>query len=230
MHIAVLESDPAQLEYICQTLTRAGHVCHPFAKGLELIHPIHQRSFDLLVLDSGVSDMAGDEALRWVRRCHAAKLPVLFTTVLCSDANVASMLNNGADDYVVKPVPPDVLLARVDALLRRAYRFNVTLQKRTFGNIEFDLDSKQMLINGRSVSLTHKEFDLALLFFEHLNRPLSRTRIIETLWKRVSSTMSRSVDTQVSTLRTKLGLHSQNGYRLASIYGYGYRLERTQRS
>lgn len=95
-----------------------------------------------------------------------------------------------------------------------------------FGEYEFELGSKRVHVRGNAVTLTHKEFQLALLLFKHLSRPLSRTHILDAIWYQAANNPSRTMDTHVSMLRTKLSLRPENGYRLMSIYGYGYRLDR----
>jgi DNA-binding response OmpR family regulator len=228
MRIAVLEDDPAQTEFVCQTLTAAGHACHAYAKGAELVRQLRRETFDLLVLDWNVPDMPGDEVLRWVRQSLSARLPVLFMTNRSREADIALMLNNGADDYIVKPVSAPVLLARVGSLLRRAYQLHAPALKEAFGDYEFDLKSRLVSVAGKPVALTQKEFDLALLLFQHLSRPLSRAHILDVIWKQSDDIPSRTMDTHVSMLRSKLGLRPENGYRLTPIYGYGYRLERIE--
>lgn len=226
MRIAVLDDDPAQTDFICQTLSAAGHACHAFSKGGELVKQLRRQTFDLLVLDWNVPDMAGDQVLHWVRQSLSSRLPVLFMTNRSRETDIASMLNSGADDYVVKPVSEPVLIARVGSLLRRAYQMQPPTLKETFGAYEFDLKSRQASVRGRPVALTQKEFDLALLLFQHLSRPLSRAHILDVIWKQSTDIPSRTMDTHVSMLRSKLGLRPENGYRLTPIYGYGYRLER----
>lgn len=226
MRIAVLDDDPAQTEFICQTLGEAGHACHAFTKGSDLVRQLRRQTFDLLVLDWNVPDMAGDQVLLWVRQSLSARLPVLFMTNRSRETDIAAMLNSGADDYVVKPVSEPVLIARVGSLLRRAYQLQPPTLKETFGTYEFDLKARQASVSGRPVALTQKEFDLALLLFQHLSRPLSRAHILDVIWKQSTDIPSRTMDTHVSMLRSKLGLRPENGYRLTPIYGYGYRLER----
>jgi DNA-binding response OmpR family regulator len=207
-------------------LSAAGHACHAFSKGGELVKQLRRQTFDLLVLDWNVPDMAGDQVLHWVRQSLSSRLPVLFMTNRSRETDIASMLNSGADDYVVKPVSEPVLIARVGSLLRRAYQMQPPTLKETFGAYEFDLKSRQASVRGRQVALTQKEFDLALLLFQHLSRPLSRAHILDVIWKQSTDIPSRTMDTHVSMLRSKLGLRPENGYRLTPIYGYGYRLER----
>jgi DNA-binding response OmpR family regulator len=101
--------------------------------------------------------------------------------------------------------------------------------KEVFGEYEFDLSAKHVLVRGTAVAVTQKEFDLALLLFQHLSRPLSRAHILDVIWKQATEIPSRTMDTHVSMLRSKLGLRPENGYRLTPIYGYGYRLERIEK-
>ena len=229
MRIAVLDDDPAQADLVCQTLSAAGHICHAYAEGRALVRQLRRQTFDLLVLDWNVPDMSGEEVLRWVRESLSERLPVLFMTSRSRETDITSILNTGADDYVVKPVSSGVLLARVGSLLRRAYKLNTAALKETFGDYEFDLSSKHVLVRGTAVAVTQKEFDLALLLFQHLSRPLSRAHILDVIWKQATEIPSRTMDTHVSMLRSKLGLRPENGYRLTPIYGYGYRLERIEK-
>jgi len=122
MRIALLEDDPVQAGLLMQTLTAAGHDCHPFSKGGALVHALRRQTFDLLVLDWVVPDMSGEEVLRWVRESCSDQLPVIFITARSRESDITSILDAGADDYVIKPVSASVLLSRVSSLLRRAYK------------------------------------------------------------------------------------------------------------
>ncbi|WP_144108090.1 response regulator transcription factor [Paraburkholderia sp. BCC1886] len=228
MRIAVLDDDSARAELVCETLSAAGHVCHVFDTGRELVRQLRRQTFDLLVLDWDVRDMSGEEVLLWVRQSASGQLPVLFMTRPGTEADLASILNTGADDYVVKPVSSALLLARVTSLLRRAYHLKPAAGKEVFGEFEFDLGAKHVVARGVVVAVTQKEFDLALLLFQHLSRPLSRAHILDVIWKQAVDIPSRTMDTHMSMLRSKLGLRPERGYRLTPIYGYGYRLERLE--
>ncbi|HWT39044.1 MAG TPA: response regulator transcription factor, partial [Paraburkholderia sp.] len=181
--------------------------------------------FDLLVLDRHTPGLSGDEVLHWVRQNLAERLPVLFMTRVSDVAHQ----DVDADDYLVKPVSAAALLARVGVLLRGAFAREHVAEKEVFGEYEFEPGSKRVHVRGSAVTLTHKEFELALLLFKHLSRPLSRSHILDAIWKQAAGIPSRTMDTHVSMLRTKLGLRPENGYRLMPIYGYGYRLERIEK-
>ncbi|HKR38511.1 MAG TPA: response regulator transcription factor [Paraburkholderia sp.] len=229
MRIAVLEDDPAQADFVCQTLAADGHVCHTFAEGRVLVKQLRRETFDLLVLDWNVPTMSGEEVLQWVRQTLAERLPVLFMTSRSREIDISAMLNNGADDYVVKPVSAVVLLARVRSLLRRAYQIDRSVSSEVFGEFEFELRSREVRARGEPVRLTQKEFELALLLFRHLSQPLSRAHILESIWRHDTEIPTRTMDTHVSMLRAKLGLRPEHGYRLTPIYGYGYRLEMVEK-
>src|SRR6201996_6678326 len=119
MRIAALDDDAAQLERGERVLTEAGHKVQAFALAKPLVAALRRETFDLLVLDWNVPDMSGVEVLRWVRESLSERLPVLFMTSRGRETDITSILNTGADDYVVKPVSAAGLLARVGSLLRR---------------------------------------------------------------------------------------------------------------
>lgn len=93
MRIAVLDDDSAQADLVCQTLSAAGHVCHAYVAGRELVRQLRRQTFDLLVLDWNVPDMSGEEVLRWVRESLSERLPVLFMTNRGQESDITSILN-----------------------------------------------------------------------------------------------------------------------------------------
>ncbi|MBI0328926.1 response regulator transcription factor [Burkholderia plantarii] len=229
MRIAVLDDDESQTDFVSQTLTAVGHTCYAFSEGKALKKRLQRETFDLLVLDWNVPDLSGEELLKWVRENQVEhRLPIIFMTSRDDEAGITEILNAGADDYVVKPVSAPILRARIHSLLRRAYPAHNEAAIREFDGYRFDTTLKQAFVAEQPVNLTQKEFDLALLLFQHVDQPLSRAHILDLVWKQAADVPSRTMDTHISMLRTKLALRPENGYRLAPIYGYGYRLERLQ--
>lgn len=225
MRIAILDDDQNLLDLTVATLTDAGHFCHPFSSGKAMMHQLHRESFDLLILDWQVPDLSGTEILHWVREKLSSTLPVLFMTNRSAEDDIVAGLAAGADDYMIKPIRRAELVARVGALLRRAYPSQVETEVVIFGDYEFDIRASRAKFKDNAIELTQKEFDLALLLFQNLGRPLSRAYILEAVWSRDIEIPSRTMDTHISRVRTKLDLRPENGYRLAPVYSYGYRLE-----
>jgi DNA-binding response OmpR family regulator len=225
MRIAVLDDDPAMLDFVCTVLTASGHSCSPFLSGKEMVHQLRRDSFDMLILDWQVPDLSGTEVLHWVREKLSATLPVLFMTVRSAEDDIVTGLASGADDYMIKPIRRGELVARVQALLRRAYPAQTAAEYIEFGDYKFETRAGRLTFKEVQVELTQKEFDLALLLFRNLGRPLSRAYILEAVWSRDIEIPSRTMDTHISRVRTKLDLKPEKGYRLAPVYSYGYRLE-----
>jgi DNA-binding response OmpR family regulator len=139
--------------------------------------------------------------------------------------DIVTGLAAGADDYMIKPIRRGELVARVQALLRRAYPTQNAVEQIQFNQYVFEPRTSRLTAAGEQIELTQKEFDLALLFFRNLGRPLSRAYILEAVWSRDVEIPSRTMDTHVSRVRSKLQLRPENGFRLAPVYSYGYRLE-----
>ena len=226
MRIAVLDDDTNLLELVSSVLRSAGHSVHTFSSGKEIQHDLRRDNYDLLILDWQVPDLSGAEVMRWVREKISTTLPILFITSRSAEDDIVEGLTAGADDYMIKPISRGELLARVQALLRRSYPNQHLPEHLEFGPFVFETRSAKLKHNVQgAIEVTQKEFDLALLLFRNLGRPLSRAYILESVWSRESDIPSRTLDTHISRVRGKLDLRTENGFRLAPVYSYGYRLE-----
>jgi DNA-binding response OmpR family regulator len=226
MKIAVLDNDNAQAELICQVLNGAGHSCQAFDNGKELLLQLRKDSADLLILDWQVNDVPAPELLRRAKEKMAANTPTMFLAGSSAEDDIVAGVTAGADDYLVKPLRRGELVARTQALLRRAYPSQNGAEMLQFGPYTFETRPGRLMMDGEAIDVTHKEFNLALLFFRNLGRPLSRAYIHESIWVRETAVPSRTMDTHVSRVRNKLQLRPENGYRLVPVYSYGYRLEK----
>ncbi|UUR08455.1 response regulator transcription factor [Sphingomonas glaciei] len=227
MRIALLEDDPSLADLVSATLETAGHTCHHYPDCRSAKVAFRQESFDLLLMDWHLPDGEGVDVLRWARQNLVPCPPVIMVTSRTEDEAVVAALDAGADDYVVKPIVPMVLLSRVAALLRRTYKPVATVGGvETHFGVAFDHGDCSVSIGGDTVALTHKEFGLALLLFQHVHRPLSRTYLLEAVWGRNPDLPTRTLDVHISRLRSRLGLTAA-GFKLSSIQSFGYRLEMT---
>lgn len=226
MRVAVLEDDPVQSDLVIRVVESAGHTAVTFASGRALLSKLRQETFDLLILDWNVPDLDGIEVTAWVREHMKPPPPVLMLTARSAAEDIVRGLNAGADDFLVKPIEPQVLRARIQAVLRRAYPVELNARSEDFNGVVFDPLNLVVTVDGEPVQLTSKEFALALVFFRNLHRALGRAYLLETVWGRSPDLATRTLDAHVSKIRAKLKLRPENGFRLAPVYSYGYRLER----
>lgn len=227
MRIALLEDDPSLADLITITLESAGHTAHHYPDCRSAKVALRQESFDLLLLDWHLPDGEGLDVLKWARKTCDPCPPIIMVTSRADDGAVVAALEAGADDYVVKPIVPAVLLARVSALLRRTYVVpdkSGGLEK-LFG-VSFDHDQCAATIGRETTILTAKEFGLALTLFRNMHRALSRTYLLEAVWGRNPDLPTRTLDVHISRLRQRLAL-AANGFKLTSVQSFGYRLEMT---
>ena len=227
MRIAILEDDPDQLALLKRWLVDAGHDVHGFASGRDAMRYAGRESFDLYVLDWQVPDVSGADVLKWIRGNVSKSVPVLFVTVRDSEEDIVFALETGADDYMVKPARRQELLARMNALLRRAYPHQEE-KLLSFPPFEVDIQRAEFRRDGVVIDLTPKEFDLAVVLFRNLGRLLSRGHLREAVWGQSGELATRTVDTHVSQVRKKLDLRPETGFRVVPVYNYGYRLEQIE--
>jgi len=229
MRIALLEDDQDQAQLISAWLESAGHGCSVFNDGQEFIKGLGRDSFDCVVLDWMLPGMSGIDVLKWLRTQYEWPIPVLFVTQREEESDIVAALEAGADDYMAKPVREMELVARLGALRRRS----MALEEADEPVIEvepyrIDRTNRQVYLGTEEVKLTRKEYELVVFFFRNMGRILSRSHILESVWGTSPDLNTRTVDTHVSRIRSKLSMSPEAGWRLSSIYQHGYRLERLQ--
>lgn len=226
MHIASLEDDLAQSQLIHSTLTDNGHECTAFNLGKDLLAALSRSpKFDLLLLDWEIPDISGLEVVRWVRANLGYTIPVMFLTSRTLEEDLVVGLQAGADDYMIKPVRQNELLARLDALHRRNNPTSSQEQPFICGAYEIDPSIDTIRLQGQKMELAPKEYELALLLFRNPGQLFSRDVLSNRIWNRDIPATSRTLDTHLSNLRRKLRLGAEHGVRLNSSYALGYRLE-----
>jgi DNA-binding response OmpR family regulator len=183
---------------------------------------------DLIILDLMLPGMDGFRVLRALRD-EGRRLPILVLTARGEEGDKVRGLRLGADDYVTKPFGVLELLARVEALFRRAgsAAATVTLAERErFGDVEVVPASRTVLRHGKPVTLTPKEYDLLIALLRRSGAVASRTELLTEVWGYSATVLSRTVDTHVAELRSKLERDAAQPKHILTVRKAGYRLER----
>ena len=218
----MLEDEANHAALVTQALQQGGHTYAVYDTGARFIQAMVRETFDVLVLDWMMPDMTGLEVLDWVRQLEN-HTPVLFVTSRDAEEDIVQALAHGADDYLVKPPRAGELLARLNALKRRADGAGGTgpLKVEPY---EFDPTQSVARLHGEILELTQRQFELALVLFRNSGRLLSRQYLLEAVWGLNDTVQTRTLDIHISQLRTQLRL-ADNGWRINSVYAHGYRLE-----
>jgi DNA-binding response OmpR family regulator len=225
MRIAVAEDDVELSRFLGDCLRNASHTVKEFKDGDTIIKHLKRDSFDVVLLDWQMPGRTGIETLRWIRENLDPAPPVIMVTSRASEADIVKALGAGADDYIIKPVQPAVLMARLAAVARRSYPDIDKLAVETFHNYTFDNRTRCVTIGDEVIELAAKEFALALLMMRNSHRPLSRGYLLENIWGHDGGIETRTLDVHISQIRKRLRLRPENGLRLSSIYSFGYRLD-----
>lgn len=223
--ILIIEDDAETRAFIAKGLGEHGHVVDQSADGRDGLFMASDGSYDLIVLDRMLPGMDGLGVLRALRAAGVVT-PVLTLSALASVDDRIAGLESGADDYLVKPFAFSELLARVNALLRRADGRNNTgaVETRlTVGDLDIDLLSRTVKRAGRTIELKPREYALLEYFARNSDRVVTRTMLLESVWDYHFDPATNVIDVHVSRLRKKLDEGFDNTL-LHTVRGAGYRL------
>lgn len=219
--LIIVEDDPVSLLLMQRAAQGLGHRVNTVADGARGLQATLEQKPDLVVLDVNLPQLSGFEICAALRRASYTGGILVVSARYTVDDKVAG-LGHGADDYMVKPLDPREFLARIAAILRRHERTNQTTGPRKIGNIEIDLRTMKASKEGRDFPLTKTEWKLLDLLLQHEGRPVSRERILDTIWGYEQSPTTRTIDTHVYRLRRKLGLGPGSQGAIENVHGEGY--------
>jgi DNA-binding response OmpR family regulator len=225
MRIAIVDDDETTRKGIAELMSGHGHICLMFSGGLQARTALQRDTFDLIFVDWNMPGLDGIELMRWARANLDPCPAIIMMTARSEKDDIVIGLEAGADDFIVKPESDSVILARAAALTRRMAVRVSEARIESYGEYHFDNLESSVTFGSETAQLTAKEFALAKLFFENLNRPLSRAYLLQTVWNSVADLPTRTLDVHTSKIRQKLNLRPESGYRLQTVFGFGYRLE-----
>lgn len=222
MNILLVEDEARVADFIRRGLAAEGWSIDHAADGEDALEYASLNAYDVILLDLMLPGIQGQDVCRKLR-ARKLKTPILMLTALDSPEERVEGLRIGADDYLPKPFDFDELIARVEALHRRAtgYASNLNETVITSGALTFDKGSLQVMVDGTEIDLSKKERDLLLLFLTNTGRVLSRERILNTVWGLNADPLTNVVDVYVGRLRRKIGIA---GDRIVTLRNVGYRM------
>ncbi|GAA3441172.1 response regulator transcription factor [Planomonospora venezuelensis] len=218
--VLVVEDDEYVRSAIIQELSRRQHAVRSAGRALDALREITQRPPDAVILDLGLPDLDGSEALKMIR--SVSGVPVIVATARDNEAEIVRLLEAGADDYLVKPFSGDHLNARLDAVLRRA-RTASPPQVLRIGDLSVDLNRREAAVGGTPLTLTRREFDLLAYLAARADRVVSRKELLTEVWQQ-SYGDDQTIDVHLSWLRRKLGERASAPRYLHTVRGVGVML------
>jgi two-component system alkaline phosphatase synthesis response regulator PhoP len=220
--ILIIDDEEDLCEILQYNLGNAGYqteVAHSAEEALKR----SLNNFDLILLDVMMGPMSGFRMADKLRKEMNINVPIIFLTAKDTENDILTGFSLGADDYIPKPFSVNQLTARVKAVLKRSrtekIKLPVTIR---YGDIEMDFIRKRLILNDEKVELTKKEFEILRLLLENQGKVYSREEILTTVWGHDVIVTERTVDVNITRLRTKLGIYGKN---IKNKTGYGYFFE-----
>jgi DNA-binding response OmpR family regulator len=221
--VLLVEDDHVVRGAMLRSLTDRGHTVHAVATALDALRRVAVETPDLVVLDLGLPDLDGADALRMLR--GITDVPIIIATARDDEGEIVRLLRAGADDYMVKPFTGAHLDARVTSVLRRAGRASRT-EPTTLevGRLRVDLGQRLAQLDGNPLNLTRKEFDLLAYLAARPGHVVSRRELLEEVWRQPSIGEDQTIDVHLYWLRRKMGETAAKPRYLHTVRGVGFRL------
>lgn len=219
--ILVIEDEQRIRESLATRLSERGHDVETVARALEGIERAVSGAFDVVVLDLGLPDLDGVEALSMIRA--VSQIPVVVATARDDEQDIIDVLDKGADDYVVKPYSADHLEARIRAVLRRSGDLGEG-EIIVVGDLRLDPDSHEAILDGRHLDLTARAFDLLVYLASREGKLIGKRELLAEVWRQPYGGADKTVDVHLSWLRKELGETAAAPRYLHTKRGVGVRL------
>jgi DNA-binding response OmpR family regulator len=220
--VLIVEDDPYVRSAMVAELTRRSHAVRTAGTALDGIREVSNHPPELVVLDLGLPDLDGGQALKMMRAITA--MPVIVATARDEEAEIIRLLNDGADDYVVKPFSGEHLAARIAALLRRAGKENAPASVIAVAGLSVDLARREAMLDGRRLELSRREFDLLAYLAARPGTVVSRQELLTEVWHQAYGD-DQTIDVHASWLRRKLGETAARPRYLHTVRGVGMMLD-----
>ena len=218
--ILLVEDDRNITAALTRALTDAGHVVRPVGQATEALKILTEERPDLVILDLGLPDIDGTDALRMMR--SVSDVPVIVATARRAEADIITLLSAGADDYVTKPFSGGHILARIEAVLRRTRAAaDTTPNTITVGELTISPRQRKASLHGKPLQLTRREFDVLTYLAERVGQVVSRRELLTEVWNQSRIGEEQTIDVHISWLRRKLGETAAAPRFLHTVRGVG---------
>lgn len=219
IQILVVDDESRMRKLVKDFLQREGYSVLEAGDGMEAMDIFYEQKIDLVILDVMMPRMDGWQTCREIRR--DSTVPIIMLTARSEERDELQGFELGVDEYISKPFSPKILVARVEAILRRTQGSGNT-DEISAGGIVVDKAAHTVMSDGSPVDLSFKEFELLTYFIENQGIALSREKILNNVWNYDYFGDARTIDTHVKKLRNKLG---DKGEYIKTIWGMGYKFE-----
>lgn len=213
----IAEDESGMREIVSKYLYKNGFEVDAVCDGISACHAVNEKVYDMIVLDIMMPGKDGKEVCTYIRQKY--DVPVIFLTALDSEEDIVKGYEIGADEYITKPFSMPVLLAKINAMIKRYHGLLVKNGQINVGEITIEPARRYVTVNGKEVVLAPKEYNLLMYFIENKNQILTRDQILDKLWGMEYEGYDRAVDTHVKKLRASLG---KAGYHVETVVKVGY--------
>ena len=218
--ILVVDDESRMRKLVKDFLVKSGYIVIEASDGSEAVEKFYQnKDIALIILDVMMPKMDGWEVCKEIRTISI--VPIIMLTARGDEKDELKGFELGVDEYITKPFSPKILVARVEAILRRSQNKEED-HILEFAGISIDKNAHMVLVDGEHIELSYKEFELLTYFVENKGIALSREKILNNVWNYDYFGDARTIDTHVKKLRNKMG---EKGNLIKTIWGLGYKLE-----
>ncbi|TXT19479.1 MAG: response regulator with CheY-like receiver domain and winged-helix DNA-binding domain [Erysipelotrichaceae bacterium] len=224
MNLLIADDNPQITSILATYARKEGYNVTIAIDGFDVLSKVEKENFDMILLDVMMPKLDGFQVCRQIRQTN--NIPIIMITAKGEDYERIMGLDIGADDYIVKPFSPAEVMARVKAIMRRLEGKVTDKKQITVDTLHIDLDAYKVLIETHELLLTKKEIELLYTLANNPNRAFSRENLLDQCWGYSYYGDSRTVDSHMTRLRSKIDAYDHPGWSLKTVWGVGYKFEK----